>query len=336
MPRVWKLGTWPGIGEGNTVGSREDYIEKALANGFVAIGGAHIPSLAEKSIDWIKERTSTDQKAWEWYRFANEIKQGHLIMLYVSKRSTGTEPTKAYLGVVESPPIDLKTANARSGDAYYFVPKSHKLAKFFPGPDYAPHRLNVKWLPPREGFEVSIPYWNDTVHEILEEDLGNNVKTSDDKAKSHLRKFLANDPDNTGPYIKTGERQSRTAHRIGQGKIRDSALQRYSEQCALCSIDLPSLLVAGHIQGWADNEQARSQEENVILMCSLHDSLFGRGFFRITPGTYRLVYSPQLSHFKDAFSQIKKITSHQLRIPTRGHPAKEYLEWHTKSIFLSE
>ncbi len=51
-----------------------------------------------------------------------------------------------------------------------------------------------------------------------------------------------------GPYIQTGEKESKTMHRIGQGQIRQAALERYGNRCCLCSIDDPSLLVAGHVK----------------------------------------------------------------------------------------
>ncbi len=52
----------------------------------------------------------------------------------------------------------------------------------------------------------------------------------------------------SGPYPKTGEKESVTTHRIGQGLVREAALERYETRCCLCRIDEPGLLVAGHIR----------------------------------------------------------------------------------------
>jgi hypothetical protein len=146
-----------------------------------------------------------------------------------------------------------------------------------------------------------------------------------------IRKAASND---SGPYTETGEAQSITTHRIGQGKVRRSALDRYEKRCCLCSIDEPRLLVAGHIQGWAKGENARGDAANVILMCAFHDSLFGNGFITLTPTTYNLRIS-QKKLSAGAQEQIKKFTS-KFRKPISHPPKKEFLEWHQLYLFEKE
>ncbi len=134
----------------------------------------------------------------------------------------------------------------------------------------------------------------------------------------------------TGPYVETGEGKSSTTHRIGQGKVRQSALERYERRCCLCSIDEPRLLVAGHIQGWAKGEDARGNPKNVVLMCALHDSLFGRGFITLSPGTFTLKISKRLS--AGARKQIERFSS-KFRKPENFPPAREFLTWHYTHLF---
>lgn len=134
----------------------------------------------------------------------------------------------------------------------------------------------------------------------------------------------------SGPYITTGERESKTTHRIGQGQIRKAALERYGNQCCLCKIDDPSLLVAGHIRGWARGEKARNDPENVVLMCALHDSLFGKGLMTLAPSRYTVELSPLLS--VEAKKQIEGTTL-KFRPPKSGLPSKQYLDWHRKNLF---
>ena len=134
-----------------------------------------------------------------------------------------------------------------------------------------------------------------------------------------------------GGYVKTDEVESQTTHRVGQGEIRKRALVRYGAQCALCRIDSPPLLVAGHIQGWAKGKKPRGQDENVILMCSLHDSLFGKGFITLDHPSYsvrfcRKAFTPQ------AFREIRSVTL-KFHKPGKGAPAKRYLAWHQNKIF---
>ena len=149
-----------------------------------------------------------------------------------------------------------------------------------------------------------------------------------DQIKS-IRK--ASETSNSGPYPKTGEKESVTTHRIGQGYVRELALERYEETCALCEIDVPELLVAGHIQGWAKGKRARSNPTNVILMCALHDSLFGKGFISLDPKSYRLgISTNRLS--AGTRKLIRQFTS-KFRKPKYNPPAQEFLEWHRAELF---
>ena len=134
-----------------------------------------------------------------------------------------------------------------------------------------------------------------------------------------------------GPYPKTGETESIAMHRIGQGKVRESALDRYGRRCCLCGIDEPQLLIAGHIRGWAKGKRARSNPSNVVLMCAFHDSLFGRGFITLDPKTYKVRISrKRLS--AAARTQVERFTS-SFRNPASGPPAYEFLDWHKKHIY---
>jgi len=135
----------------------------------------------------------------------------------------------------------------------------------------------------------------------------------------------------SGPYPKTGEKESVTAHRIGQGDIRELALERYKKRCALCGIDEPGLLVAGHIQGWAKGKRARSNPKNVILLCAFHDSLFGRGFISLDPQTYKLRISNNRLSVRTC-KLIRKFTK-KFRQPKNNSPAPEFLKWHTAKVF---
>jgi predicted restriction endonuclease len=132
-------------------------------------------------------------------------------------------------------------------------------------------------------------------------------------------------------YVETGEKEAVTKHRIGQGSIRQAALKRYGNQCCLCKIDDPSLLVAGHIKGWAMGKMAQGDPKNVVLMCALHDSLFGKGFITLDPSSYRVrISSGKLSD--QAREQIKKVTL-AFRSPATDLPHKKYLVWHRNNLF---
>jgi len=134
----------------------------------------------------------------------------------------------------------------------------------------------------------------------------------------------------SGPYIKTGEAESMTMHRIGQGQVRKSALQRYGNRCCLCDIDDPRLLIAGHIRGWAKAEKARGNPENVVLMCSLHDALFGKGFIALAENYRLLISRSKLS--VGAYELVRNFTK-KFREPLTHSPANEFLRWHKQNVF---
>jgi hypothetical protein len=133
-----------------------------------------------------------------------------------------------------------------------------------------------------------------------------------------------------GPYMKTGEKQGPTTHRIGQAKVREDALRRYGSECSLCGMDAEPVLVAGHIKGWAEDARPRGEPSNVILMCALHDSLFGKGLITLAPRTYKVQYSPELT---DEATRLLRTLTRRFRPPASGPPATEFLKWHNQEIF---
>ena len=131
--------------------------------------------------------------------------------------------------------------------------------------------------------------------------------------------------------IETGEAESRTVHRRGQDKVRRDALIRYGNQCCLCQIDSPALLVAGHIRGWARGEKSRGEPENVLLLCSLHDDLFGKGLMGLDPRTHSVIFASNILS-ATTLKQIRQVTR-RFRAPSSNRPARKHLDWHIKHIF---
>jgi hypothetical protein len=344
LVRIWKVGGWPGIGRKNTPQNKKQYIAIALDKCFAAIGSAEVPDLSRLSVSQIADYKGV--RAAEWYRFGHDIKQGHIVMLY----DNSSRQRVAYVGVVTAPPRDLAKPNSQPGAAYYHVPEHHRLNYFrnIDRVNYAPHRVNVRWIRGKKRPVEVVIDWQDTLHEVRDRDIRTTRRpknrkgrpqglwlSSDPDFASQLRRWLAGDE--SGPYLETGERRGLTTHRIGQGKVRESARTRYGDKCALCPINLPSLLVAGHIHGWADNERTRGQDSNVVLMCSLHDALFGKGLIALRhhKGTYAVEYSPQIKQpaYREWFSRIK---SEKFTKPSTGAPAPEFLNWHYENIFVRE
>ncbi len=139
--------------------------------------------------------------------------------------------------------------------------------------------------------------------------------------------------DGNGPYATTGEKEALTKHRIGQGKVRASALDRYGNRCCLCSIDEPSLLVAGHIRGWAKGRKERGNLSNVVLMCAFHDSLFGRGLITLHPTTHKVGFAKKRLSV-GALQQVRRFTA-TFRRPATNLPGRAFLAWHRANVFVA-
>ena len=159
MVRVWKLGSWPGIGKYSKK-SKSRYVEVALRKGFVAIGYAWLGNLTGKTINDFQDAGEHLITAKQLYAFANEILEDDIILLYDNR----LEPHVVYVGQVRPAPAELAP---HPGSSYYFVPRGHRL-DYFPGRSSAPNRLNVRWLvlSGKRSFRAELP-WQDTLHEVV-------------------------------------------------------------------------------------------------------------------------------------------------------------------------
>jgi hypothetical protein len=72
--------------------------------------------------------------------------------------------------------------------------------------------------------------------------------------------------------------------RVGQDAFSRAVRENYGHRCCFpdCDVDHDDLLVAAHIDRWADNPQARGDVANGLCLCGLHDKAFESGFFTLT------------------------------------------------------
>lgn len=188
MTNIWKIGSWPGVGK-KTKENKLKYIHKyALLKGFVGLGSDYLPDLTGKSIDDIKilirKRNSKNKtpisigkRAKQVFDFANNILKGDVILLYNRK--------SAYVGIAKENPDN------QSEKSYYYAPEDdpRDFVKDFDRGDRISHRINVEWKPfGKELFDKVCLTWNDTVHQVLEADLG---KIKNEKLKNYLKNKLA-------------------------------------------------------------------------------------------------------------------------------------------------
>ena len=112
--------------------------------------------------------------------------------------------------------------------------------------------------------------------------------------------------------------------RRGQERLRRLALLNYDSLCALCDVNVPSLLVTSHIVGWAEAPEARGMLSNVMCLCQFHDVLFEQGYWSL---------SDDFTLLRKSLPQSRTIASLlddalQFRIPHDHPPAAIFLRQH--------
>ncbi len=117
--------------------------------------------------------------------------------------------------------------------------------------------------------------------------------------------------------------------RVNQSVFRQMILKTYSNQCAISGIDLPELLVAGHIVPWAENEHERLNPENGICLSNLYDRAYEKGLVCIDTD-YKILISKQLkeystkSYYQDFFG---KYDGKGINLPRQYQPHKDFLQF---------
>ncbi len=122
--------------------------------------------------------------------------------------------------------------------------------------------------------------------------------------------------------------------RLSQAFFRRAVLSSYQNVCCLCGLDLPSLLIASHIKPWAISEATRTDPENGLCLCVLHDKAYDRGLLSVTT-TYDVVISPAVGVSKAEVTQraLLDFDRQPMRMPSRFAPKAEYLQWHIENVF---
>src|SRR5206468_4269040 len=70
----------------------------------------------------------------------------------------------------------------------------------------------------------------------------------------------------------------------------------YRCECAVCTLPIPTLLVAAHIVPWSTDKSQRMNPCNGICLCSLHDRGFDTGIL-VIDANYRVSIDSLVSEF---------------------------------------
>lgn len=125
--------------------------------------------------------------------------------------------------------------------------------------------------------------------------------------------------------------------RVNQNFFRKTILASYKNTCCITGINIPNLLVAGHIVPWSVDEKNRMNPRNGICINPLHDRAFELGYLGIDR-TYKIHISTSISEFlKDQplDDYFKKFDKRNIHLPDRYLPDPKFLEYHMDVKFKS-
>ncbi|MBP3833799.1 MAG: HNH endonuclease [Bacteroidaceae bacterium] len=125
--------------------------------------------------------------------------------------------------------------------------------------------------------------------------------------------------------------------RVNQSVFRSMILNNYEERCAITGINIPELLVAGHIIPWAEsNSQQKLNPENGICLSALYDKAFDKGLITISPDDYTIQLSSALHEFETQEYYDKHfgcINGKMISMPIEHKPNKDFLAYHRDQVF---
>lgn len=130
------------------------------------------------------------------------------------------------------------------------------------------------------------------------------------------------------------ERPVTRMQRLCQSFFRMTILASYDNTCCICGVDIPRLLVASHIIPWSVRVDCRTNPENGLCLCAIHDKAFDSGLLAVN-GTSGIVVSKFLSRSrsKAVNDYLLSFAGASLNMPRRFPPLAENLKWHLQNIF---
>ena len=127
------------------------------------------------------------------------------------------------------------------------------------------------------------------------------------------------------------ESQSIIRTRIGQGAYREKLIQKYGCQCIICGLRNKKLLIASHIKEWiVSDDNERVDENNGLLLCSIHDALFDKHLISIDCDN-KIVLSNQLSQHDIEILNLPDKITYEFSSKT-----KDYLQYHLRKLYSNE
>lgn len=130
------------------------------------------------------------------------------------------------------------------------------------------------------------------------------------------------------------EKMREVKMRVNQDFFREMILCEYNSECCLTGLNVPGVLRASHIVGWAEDKQNRMNPANGLCLSATYDAAFDRHLISFDED-YRMILSAELKDycenetFKIYFSQKK---GQQMNMPKRFPPNQTFLEKHREKL----
>ena len=103
-------------------------------------------------------------------------------------------------------------------------------------------------------------------------------------------------------------------------------------------INIPELLVAGHIIPWAEGTpQQKLDPENGICLSALYDKAFDKGLITISPDDFTVILSSALREYEsqEYFDMhFGNINGQKIMMPIEHQPNRDYLAYHRDRLFM--
>ena len=122
--------------------------------------------------------------------------------------------------------------------------------------------------------------------------------------------------------------------RVGQDFFRELILDEYRTQCCISGLNVPEVLRASHIVGWAEDEANRLNPANGLCLSATYDAAFDRHLISFDEDC-RLIFSPVLAEFygNHAFqSQFKEFEGRPIAMPRRFRTDPIFLKKHREKL----
>lgn len=143
----------------------------------------------------------------------------------------------------------------------------------------------------------------------------------------------------TPQNLEGSEHETVIRQRVNQSVFRTMVLSNYEERCAITGINIPELLVAGHIIPWTDsNSQQKVDPENGICLSALYDKAFDRGLITISPDDYTIRLSDALRDYEtqEYFDRnFGCISGQRITMPIEHRPDRDFLAYHRNHVFVA-